>query len=375
MKKRYKILGGLVATLVLAIVASLAYLGHDAPCASAPPPAADTPTMRAITFRCYGGPEVLRVETVARPALPDDGVLVRVHAAAANPLDWHYLRGTPYLVRIDAGIGAPKLPSLGVDFAGTVAAVGKDVTRFKPGEAVFGGRTGAYGEYVVVRESRAIAMKPGNVSFEQAASVPIAGVTALQALRDKGHLQPGQKVLINGASGGVGTFAVQIAKALGAHVTGVCSARNAELVRSLGADEVIDYAREDFTRRAGEYDLIVDMVSSRPLRATVGALKPGGTLVIVGSLDTGHFLGPLKRDLAALLLAPFVSQKLEPILASLDAEDLASLADLMRSGKLTPVIDRRFTLEQVPEAIRYLESGRARGKIVISIDEDVAPGR
>lgn len=374
MKRKYRILGGLLAVLVLVVAASLAYLGHDAPCKSGPPLAAGATTMRAITYRCYGGPEVLRVESIARPALPDDGVLVRVHAAAVNPLDWHYLRGTPYLVRMDAGLGAPKDPSLGVDFAGIVEAVGKDVTRFRPGQAVFGGRAGAFAEFLVVRESRAISMKPDNVGFGQAAAVPIAGVTALQALRDKGHLRPGQKVLINGASGGVGTFAVQIAKALGAHVTGVCSGRNAALVRALGADEVIDYTLEDFTRRTGEYDLVIDMVSSRPLRATVRALKPEGTLVIVGSLDKGAVLGPLKRNLAALLLAPFVDQRLEGILARLNPRDLEYLADLMRSGKLTPHIDRRFTLGQVPEAIRYLETGRASGKVVIEVLREAGAG-
>ncbi|MGD9599902.1 MAG: NAD(P)-dependent alcohol dehydrogenase [Steroidobacteraceae bacterium] len=330
--------------------------------------------MRAIRYRCYGGPEVLHAESVARPVPPDEGVLVRVRAASANPLDWHYMRGKPYIMRSSSGAGAPKDPAFGVDFAGTVVAVGSAVTRFKPGDAVFGGRTGAFGEYVVVRETRAIVAKPANVSFEQAAAVPVAGVTALQALRDKGGLKPGQKVLINGASGGVGTFAVQIAKVLGARVTGVCSTRNVELVRSLGADEVIDYTKDDFTKRTGQYDLIVDMVSSHPLRATLSALKPDGVLVIVGSNDKGNFLGPLKRSLRAILLAPFVSRRIENLMADLDPEDLDYLAGLMRAGALTPVIDRRFTLEQVPDAMAYLETGRARGKVVVGIDAGATPG-
>lgn len=374
MKTRYRILWGVVALAVLLAAACMIYLSHDAPCGSPPARAAGTTPMRAAMYRCYGGPEVLHVETIARPAPPDDGVLVRIRAASVNPLDWHYMRGMPYILRIDAGAGAPKDPALGVDFAGTVEAVGRNVTRFKPGDAVFGGRTGAFAEYLTVRESRAIAPIPGNVSFEQAAAVPIAGLTALQALRDKGHLRRGQKVLINGASGGVGTFAVQIAKALGAHVTGVCSTRNVELVRALGADEVIDYTKDDFTRRAAQFDLIVDMVSSHSLRATLRALKPDGALVIVGSNDTGHFLGPLKRNLRAMLLAPFVSQRIEPLLAQLDAQDLDYLAGLMRAGKVTPVIDRRFTLDQVAQAVGYVEAGRARGKVVVTIDAGVPEG-
>src|ERR1700719_4696462 len=241
MKLRYKILG--VLGIVLAVgVASLALvMSHTSPCGPAPSPPAGATLMKGGVYRCYGSPEVLRYEDIAKPTPAEDEVLVKVRAASVNPLDWHYMEGTPYMVRIGAGFGKPENPRLGVDFAGTVEAVGRNVTRFKPGDEVFGGKFGAFAEYVAVREDRALALKPNNMTFEQAAAVPIAAVTALQALRDTGKLRPGQKVLINGASGGVGTFAVQIAKSLGAEVTGVCSTRNVDLVRSLGADHVIDY--------------------------------------------------------------------------------------------------------------------------------------
>jgi NADPH:quinone reductase-like Zn-dependent oxidoreductase len=297
----------------------------------------------------------------------DDQVLVKVHAAAVNPLDWHYMRGSPYIMRLGTGLGAPDEPRLGVDFAGTVESVGKDVTRFKPGDAVFGGRTGAFAEFVTVREERALALKPANITFEQAAAVPIAAITALQGLRDKGRLQAGQKVLINGASGGVGTFAVQIAKALGAEVTGVCSTRNVDLVRGLGADHVIDYTRENFTASDQRYDLILDNVGNHSLREVRRALEPNGTLVIVGTSSKGNWVGPLWRPLKAMALSPFVSQELVNIMAQLDPRDLEVLADLMRSGKMTPVIDRRYSLSDVPAAVRYLEEGRARGKVIISV--------
>jgi NADPH:quinone reductase-like Zn-dependent oxidoreductase len=238
--------------------------------------------MKGIVHRCYGSPDVVRYEDLSKPTPMDDEVLVRVRAASVNPLDWHYLEGTPYLVRIDGGFGKPENPRLGVDFAGTVEAVGSKITRFKPGDAVFGGKFGAFAQYVTVREERAIAAKPDNISFEQAASAPIAALTALQALRDKGHIRAGQKVLINGASGGVGTFAVQIAKSLGAEVTGVCSTKNVDLVRSLGADHVIDYTREDFTKGAERYDLIVDNVGTHSVLEYKRVLKPAGLYVMIG---------------------------------------------------------------------------------------------
>jgi NADPH:quinone reductase-like Zn-dependent oxidoreductase len=348
-------------------------LSHDSACGAAPPLAAGATPMRAIAYRCYGSPDVLKLELLAKPVPADGQVLVKVHAASANPLDWHFMRGTPYLMRFDAGIGRPKGVQLGVDFSGTVETVGKDVTRFRPGDAVFGGRTGAFAEYVVLDADRALAHKPANVGFAQAAAVPIAATTALQALRDDGRLQPGQKVLINGASGGVGTFAVQIAKALGAEVTGVCSGRNVELVRSLGADHVIDYTQRNFTEGEHRYDLIVDMVGSQGLLDMRRVLTPQGRLVIVGGPD-GKWLGPLAAPLKAIALSPFVEQEMGMMLAELKQTDLVLLAEWMQAGKVRPVIDRSYPLEQVPEAIRYLEEGRARGKVVIQVVPEADAG-
>ena len=326
--------------------------------------------MKAITHCDYGTAEVLQLEDVEKPTPADDEVLVRVRAAGANPLDWHNMRGTPYVMRLGTGLRRPEDTRLGVDFAGTVEAVGRNVRRFAPGDEVFGGRNGAFAEYVVVRESRAIVPKPANLSFEQAGAVAIAATTALQALRDRGQVRPGQRVLINGASGGVGTFAVQIAKSLGAHVTGVCSTRNVELVRSLGADEVVDYTREDYTLGGQTYDVIIDNVGNRPLLANRRVLAPDGRYVLIGGggPDDGRWIGPLVGPVKALLLSPFVSQQMGMFLAELNAKDLAVLADLMQSGQVTPVIDRRYPLEQTAAAIGYLETGRARGKVVITVD-------
>jgi NADPH:quinone reductase-like Zn-dependent oxidoreductase len=323
--------------------------------------------MKAIVYRWYGSPEVLAFEDTAKPVPADDEVLVKVHAAAVNPLDWHYMRGTPYFLRLGSGLGSPKDSRLGVDFAGTVEAVGKDVTRYKAGDAVFGGANGAFAEYVTIAENRGLAAKPANVSFEQAASAPIAAITALQGLRDEGQIKPGQKVLINGASGGVGTFAVQIAKSLGAEVTGVCSTRNLELVRSIGADHVVDYTRENYTESGKLYDLIIDNVGNHSLSANRRALSPEGRLVIVGG-QGGNWLGPMLRPLGAMMLSPFMDQKMGMMLARMDKDDLAVLADLMQAGKVTPVIDRRFPLNEVPAAIRYSEEGHARGKIIINVE-------
>ena len=258
MTRRYKVLS-IVLILVAATACSLAFaLSHNSACGSAQAPPAGTALMKAIVYRCYGSPDVLKLEDIAKPPPADNRMLVKVHAASVNPLDWHYMRGEPYLVRAESGMGAPNDIHMGVDFAGTVESVGKDVKLFKPGDAVFGGRTGAFAEYVSVAENGSVAMKPANMTFEQAAAVPIAAITALQALRDKGKLQAGQNVLINGASGGVGTFAVQIAKSYGAKVTGVCSTKNVSMVRSIGADQVIDYTQEDFTKGLQRYDLIID---------------------------------------------------------------------------------------------------------------------
>lgn len=368
-----------LALLVVVVLVPLAVvLSHDSPCATAPALRAGATSMQAITYRCYGSPDVLKLESVEKPVPSDNQVLVKVHAASVNPLDWHYLHGTPYFMRLGSGIGTPENSRLGVDFAGTVEAVGANVKKFKPGDEVFGGRTGAFGEYVTVREDRAIAAKPANITFEQAAAVPVAAITALQALRDKGGIQAGQKVLINGASGGVGTFAVQIAKSFGAEVTGVCSTKNLDLVRKLGADHVVDYTKEDVTAGAERYDLIIDMVGTHSLLDYRRVLTEHGRFVAVGGAggpNDGKWLQVLATPIGALLLSPFVSQKFGVMLAELEPKDLAILAELMQTGKVTPVVDRAYKLGDVPEAIRYLEKGHARGKVVIDVvaEAPVAP--
>jgi NADPH:quinone reductase-like Zn-dependent oxidoreductase len=367
MKRRYKILGALFAFIAVTLLVFLRYLSHDGECRAPEPLAANTATMKAIVYRCYGGPEVLKLEDIAKPAVADDRVLIKVRAAGVNPLDWHYMRGLPYIMRGDVGVGAPKDIRMGVDFAGTVEAVGKNIKRFKPGDEVFGGASGAFSEYVNVREDRAVALKPPNISFEQAAGVGIAGVTALQALRDKGALKPGQKVLINGASGGVGTFAVQIAKSMGADVTGVCSTRNVDLVRSLGADHVVDYKQENFTQLATRYDLIIDNIGNHDLSDLRRVLTPKGIVVIVGGPSDGKFLGPLAGAINAGLYSPVVSQDFKFMLANLDQKDLQFIGKLMQAGKLKPVIDRGFPLAETAAAIAYLEEGHARGKVIIAV--------
>ena len=368
MKLRYKILGAIALVLALGVLSLALAMSHTSACEPSPPlPAGATP-MKAIVHRCYGSPDVIRLEDVPKPTAKDDEILVRVHAASVNPLDWHYLEGTPYMVRIDGGFGKPDNPRLGVDFAGTVEAVGKSVTRFKPGDQVFGAKFGALAEYVAVNEKRAVALKPGNLSDAQAAAVASAGITALQALRDQGHIRAGQSVVVNGASGGVGTFAVQIAKSFGATVTGVCSTRNVELVRSLGADYVIDYTQEDFTKGSQRYDLILDNVATRSLADYRRVLTPNGAYIMVGSTEIGHWFGWAVGPLEAWLLSPFTSQKLGMILAELNKDDLATLAALMESGKVTPVIDRTYKLSEAAEALRYLEKGHARGKVVVTVE-------
>jgi NADPH:quinone reductase-like Zn-dependent oxidoreductase len=342
-------------------------MSYTSPCGPAPPLPAGATLMKGIVHHCYGSPAVVRYEDLPKPTPADDEVLVKVRAASVNPLDWHYLSGSPYLVRLGGGFGKPDDPRLGVDFAGTVEAVGRRVTQFKPGDEVFGGKFGAFAEYVVVHEDRAITAKPANMTFEQAAAVPIAAVTALQALR-QGQVHAGQKVLINGASGGVGTFAVQIAKAQGAEVTGVCSTRNLALVRSIGADHVIDYTREDFTQDPQRYDVIVDTVGTHSVLAYKRALNPNGIYVMVGSTAPGNWFGWLETPLEAKLLSPFMSQKFGMMLADLSRNDLATLADLMQTGKITPVIDRRYKLAEAAEALQYLEKGHARGKVVLTVD-------
>jgi NADPH:quinone reductase-like Zn-dependent oxidoreductase len=333
--------------------------------------AAPTNPMRAVVYCNYGVPN-LKFQEIEKPTPADDQLLVRVRAASVNPLDWHFIEGTPYVMRaMGVGLRKPKDTRLGVDFAGTVEAVGKNVTRFKPGDEVFGGRTGAFAEYVCVRESRAVALKPANITFEQAASVPIAAITALQGVRDKGKVQAGQKVLINGASGGVGTFAVQIAKSYGADVTGVCSTKNLDMVRSLGADHVIDYTKEDFTKGDQRYDVILDNVANHSLSECRRVLNSNGIYVLIGGggVNESKWVGPgLTHALKAMFLSKFVSQKMGMMLAELNHDDLAYVADLMQSGKVTPVIDRTYKLSDLGDAIRYLEQGHARGKVVISVD-------
>ena len=323
--------------------------------------------MRAIVYTEYGSPDVLQFTEVAKPTPKADEVLIRVLAASVNPLDWHFMRGTPYLVRIMAGLRKPKVTRLGVDVAGQVEAVGENVTQFQPGDEVFGGCKGAFAEYVCASE-RSLVLKPANVTFEQAAAVNVAAISALQGLRDKGQIQRGQKVLINGAAGGVGTFAVQIAKAFGADVTGVCSTRNVDMVRSLGADQVVDYTQEDFTKSGQRYDLMLDMIGNHSFSDLRGALTPKGTLVLVGGPDEGRWLEPLPGLLKTVVLSRFVSQKLLPFLAHLSKDDLLVVRELLESGKVVPVIDRSYPLSDVPEAIRYLEEGHARGKVVITME-------
>jgi NADPH:quinone reductase-like Zn-dependent oxidoreductase len=365
MKKRYKIPLALAFVLALGIGVLGIVLSRDAPCTPAADSAGDA---RAWRYRCYGGPSVMELVNLSKPVPADDEVLVRVHAAATNPLDWHYLRGIPYVMRLDAGIGAPKSPTIGVDFAGVVEATGKSVTKFKPGDEVFGGRDGAFADYLVVRESRNIVQKPANISFVEAAAVPIAAVTALQALRDKGKVHAGQKVLINGASGGVGTFAIQLAKNFGADVTGVCSARNVDMVKSIGADHVVDYTKEDFTTGSVKYDLIIDTVGTHSFSDYRRAMADDAMLVIVGGPNDGKFLGPMTVLLKAPVYSKFVSQHFQFMLADLDPADLDYLRGLLAAGKLKPVIDKTFKFAEAPEAIRYLETGHARGKVVIDLD-------
>jgi NADPH:quinone reductase-like Zn-dependent oxidoreductase len=366
MKLRYKIGGGLLGTLVLAIGVLAIVLSYESDCVPMPQIADGATTMKAAIYRCYGSAEVIEVVDLEKPVPSADEVLVRVHAASVNPLDWHYMRGSPYFMRLGAGIGAPEDIRMGVDFSGVVEAIGENVQRFKPGDAVFGGRSGAFAEYVLVPESRALAHKPDNISFEQAAAVPIAALTALQALRDKGNVKAGQKVLINGASGGVGTFAVQIAHASGADVTGVCSARNIELVRSLGADHVIDYKTDDYTELGEQYDLIIDMVGNHSPSENQKAMTPYGTLVVVGGAK-GDWIAPMIQPLKAMIYGRFVDQEFKLLLARMNQDDLQYLSTLMEQGDVTPVIDRRYAFSGLADAVRYSEDGHASGKIIVSI--------
>jgi len=323
--------------------------------------------MKAIVRHAYGSPDVLRLEDVDKPAVADDSVLVRVRAASLNAFDWHIMRGAPLLARLGEGLRTPKTRGLGIDVAGEVEAIGKDVTGVRPGDAVFGGAFGAFAEYVRVKPGSFVP-KPSNISFEQAAAIGMAGRTALQSLRDRGQLKPGQRVLINGAGGGVGTFAVQIAKALGGEVTAVCGTQNVELIRSLGAHRVIDYTREDFTREGQRFDLILDVAANRSLAACVRVLTPDGTLVVVGAAGSGRSIVPIAlRILGANVRSRFGRRRMSMFIAKAAREDLIVLTELIGTGKLTPVIDRTYPLSETAAAMRYLEQGHARGKVVITV--------
>ena len=320
--------------------------------------------MKAVVYTQYGPPDVLQLQEVASPTPNDNQVLIKVHAAAANPLDWHFMRGTPFFVRLMAGLRKPKTTRLGVDVAGQVEAVGRNVKQFKPGDEVFGTGRGAFAEYVCASEKK-LALKPTNSSFEQAASLPVAAITALQGLRDKGRIQPGQKVLIDGASGGVGTFAIQIAKSFGAEVTAVCSTRNVDTARSIGADRVIDYTKQDFSQSGQRYDLILAANAYHSILDYRRALTPTGIYVMAGGgaaqILQAMFLGPL--------LSLFGSKKMRIVRAKIDQKDLLLLKDLFETNKVTAVVDRRYLLTETAEALRYLGQGHAQGKVVITIEQ------
>jgi NADPH:quinone reductase-like Zn-dependent oxidoreductase len=321
--------------------------------------------VKAGVRRKYGSPDVLELEELEQPELADDGVLVRVRAASVNRGDWYGLTGTPYFARIALGLRKPKSPRIGVDFAGTVEAVGKDRTDFQPGDDVFGGRDGAFAEYVCARKG--VARKPAQMTFEEAAAVPVAALTALQGLRDKGKLEAGQKVLINGASGGMGTYGVQIAKALGGEVTAVCSTRNVDRARSLGADRVIDYTQEDFTRSGDRYDLMLDVAGGRSWSACKRVLKKQATLVIVGAPKGNRLLGPLSHILRVKLASLFGSRKAVFFIAKFNKQDMEVLRELVESGKVKSVVERRYELSEIADAYWYMGEGHAQGKLVINL--------
>jgi NADPH:quinone reductase-like Zn-dependent oxidoreductase len=365
-----RIAAGLLAVLVIALGIFAVSISRTDACGPTPALASDATPMMAVVRRCYGPPDVLAIEKIEKPVPEDDQLLVKVHAASVNPADWHHVRGEPYLMRLDAGFGTPKAFRVGIDFAGTVESVGKDVTRFRPGDEVFGGKFGALAEYIAIDQDGNLAAKPASLSFEEMGAVNVGALTALQTLRDRAQLTPGQKVLINGASGGVGTFAVQIAKALGAEVTGVCSSRNVELVRSLGADHVIDYTKEDFTQTSERYDVVMDNVANRDILDVRRILKPGGKHLIIGGggPDANPWIGAVWAPLKGFVVSWFVDEDIAFFLSHVSAEDLATIAGLMEQGKVRTVIDRRYPLAEAAAAMRYLESGRARGKVVVTID-------
>jgi NADPH:quinone reductase-like Zn-dependent oxidoreductase len=327
--------------------------------------------MKAIVYTQYGSPDILQFKEVEKPVPNAGEILVKVYAASANPLDWHLMRGAPFLARLDGGLRKPKDSRLGADFAGRVEAVGSNVTQFQPGDEVYGDYRGSFAEYSTVPVNR-VALKPANLSFEEAAAIPVAAVTALQGLRDAGHIHSGQTVLINGASGGVGTFAVQIAKAFGAEVTGICSTRNLDMVREIGADHVIDYTQEDFTRNGRHYDLIFDAVGNRSASAYRRALNPNGKCVVAGfsslpRLFEHMVLGPLRSRIGDRWVGLMG-------MAQMNQQDLVFVKELVEAGKVAPLIERCYPLREVPEAIRHLETGHARGKVVITVVQTRVPG-
>jgi NADPH:quinone reductase-like Zn-dependent oxidoreductase len=360
-----KILLSLGAIVTLAIVTFAIAISYETPCPAAIPVSTEGARMQAFVHRCYGGSESLSFEAVAKPVPADDQVLVKVHAASVNPYDWHMMTGKPYVMRLATGLGKPENTRAGADFAGTVESVGRDVTHFKPGDEVFGDANGSFAEYLTVRE-RSMAHKPAELSFEQAAAMPIAAITALQALRDQGHVTPGQKVLINGASGGVGTYAIQIAKALGAEVTAVCSTKNLELVRSLGADHVIDYTQEDLTRSAQRYHVILDNVSNHSFHALRRVLEPKGIVVLVGG-PKGPWIDPFLPLIKGAVIKPFVDEQFTFFIARITREDLDYLAGLAREGKMRSAIGREYPLREVPAALDFVGTRHASGKVVIRV--------
>ena len=328
--------------------------------------------MKAIVYQNFGSPDILRFEEIDKPTPADNEVLIKVRAASVNPLDWKLMKGGPFILRLLLGLGKSKIKRPGVDVAGQVEAVGRNVTQFKPGDEVFGTCRGAFAEYATSQSvpgmKSVLVRKPANVTFDQAASAPVAALTALQGLRDKGRIQQGQTVLINGAAGGVGTFAVQMAKSFAANVTGVCSTTNVDMVRSIGADCVIDYSKEDFTRSGQRYDLVLDCVGNHSLSACRRVLNPKGILVMVGAPDDSPVIRLLARLLGALVLSRFVSQKMVFFIAKVNQEDLTILGEFMATGRVTPVIDKRYRLSELPEAFRYAAEGHSRGKLIVIPD-------
>lgn len=358
-----KALAGLVVVGLVALAFTLAYTSD---CPAPGPGLAGEATMMGVFRHCYGSPDVLRYQRAAIPTPADDQILVKVASASVNPYDVHFMTGSPYILRLMAGIGAPENAHIGSDFAGTVVAVGRNVTALEPGDRVFGGADHAFSEYLVRGATGSVVRIPDGVSFEQAAGIPIAGVTALQALRDHGQLKSGQRVLINGASGGVGTYAVQIARAMGAHVTGVCSGRNVELVSSLGADQVFNYKQENYLESGQKFDLIVDMVGNHSPIENQGVLTPNGRLVIVGG-SKGNWIAPFVVPVKAAIANRFTDQELMSFTARMEPEDLAAVAEMIAAGDVRTVVDRHYPLSDTAEAMRYSASRRASGKIIIDV--------